>query len=173
MRLFFGMVVEIALLPGGIVMYDLKHWEGSSLQEHLSNYETATSKGYAVLTFTQYGHAAAPLYAAVMIKRAKNPVQRAFWALSQREFQGIVDAQAKEGWSPVLIGAHGPANGALFAGVFEKRTPVGVTALGLIMSTTTGDWSHDDSGEECGCADGDDNASAVASCMHRQLWGGR
>jgi CubicO group peptidase (beta-lactamase class C family) len=116
-------------------MYDLKHWEGSSLQEHLSNYETATNKGYAVLTFTQYGHANAPLYAAVMIKRANNPAQRAFWALSQPKFQGIVDAQAKEGWSPVLIAAHGPADSALFAGVFEKRNPVGVTVLGLIINT--------------------------------------
>ena len=63
-------------------MYDLKQWEGSNLQEHLANYETATQKGYAVLTFTQYGHVAAPLYTAVMIKRANMPEQRAFWALS-------------------------------------------------------------------------------------------
>ena len=118
-------------------MYDLKQWEGSNLQEHLANYETATQKGYAVLTFTQYGHVAAPLYAAVMIKRENNPEQRAFWALSQPQFQGIVDAQAKDGWSPMLIAAHGPANGALFAGVFEKRKPVAVTVLGLVMSTKT------------------------------------
>src|SRR5450631_4175960 len=70
-----------------------------------------------------------------MIKCANNPDQRAFWAKTQNEFQGIVDAQATEGWSPVLIAAHGPAEGALFAGVFEKRKTVGVTGLGLVMST--------------------------------------
>ncbi len=106
-------------------MYNLKPWEGVGLQEHLSSYEAATAKGYAVLTFTQYGHAASPLYAAVMIKRANNPDQRAFWAKTQNEFQGIVDAQATQGWSPMLIAAHGPAKGALFAGVFEKRKRLG------------------------------------------------
>ena len=113
-------------------MYDLKHWEGIGLQEHLSNYEAATAKGYTVLTFTQYGHAASPLYAAVMIKRANNPDQRAFWAKTQNQFQGTVDAQATQGWSPVLIAAHGPAKGALFAGVFEKRNPIPLTRLELL-----------------------------------------
>ncbi|HEX5284578.1 MAG TPA: serine hydrolase [Bryocella sp.] len=118
-------------------MYDLKQWIGVGLQEHVAKYETATQEGYAVLTFTQYGHATAPLYAAVMIKRARNPEQRPFWALSQAQFQIVVDKQASEGWSPLVIAAHGPADAALFSGVFEKRKPVGVTALGLVMSTKT------------------------------------
>jgi hypothetical protein len=71
----------------------------------------------------------------MMIKRAKNPEQRPFWALPQAQFQVVVDAQANDGWSPMVIAAHGPTHGALFSGVFEKRKPVGVRALGLVMGT--------------------------------------
>ncbi len=119
-------------------MFDLKHWEGSILVEHLAQYEAAKLTGYAVLTFTQYGHGDAPLYAVVMIKRANNPEQRAFWAKSRSDFRDIVDAQEKDGWEPVLISAHGPADGALFAGVFEKGNSR-VTRLELL----DGDGSTD------------------------------
>ncbi len=113
-------------------MFDLKHWEGSILVEHLALYAGAKLQGYAVLTFSQYGQASAPLYAVVMIKRADNPDQRAFWAKTRNQFQDIFDAQAKDGWGPVLISAHGPADSALFAGVFEKRNPIPLTRLELL-----------------------------------------
>ena len=112
-------------------MYNLKHWSGVSLPDHLVLYENAKSEGYAVLTFCQYGVHTAPLYVAVMIKRAHNPEQKAFWAMTRPEFKHIFDQQVKQGWGLVLLSAHGPANGALFAGVFEKRDPIPLTTFEL------------------------------------------
>ena len=67
-----------------------------------------------------------------MIKRAQNPEQNAFWAKTLNEFRDIVGQQANLGFAPVLLSAHGPANGALFAGVFEKRDPIPPTELELL-----------------------------------------
>ena len=120
-------------------MYDLRHWCDLGLLEHLLLYEEAKSKGYAVLTFCQYGQRPEPLYVVVMIKRAHNPEQKAFWAKTRREFQDIFDQQANLGWGPVLISAHGPADSALFAGVFEKRDLIPLTRLELL----NGDGSTD------------------------------
>jgi CubicO group peptidase (beta-lactamase class C family) len=113
-------------------MFDLKQWSGVGLSEHLALYEDAKSKRYAVLTFCQYGKHTTPLYVAVMIKRADNPEQNAFWAKTLNEFRDIVGQQANLGFAPVLLSAHGPANGALFAGVFEKRDPMPPTELELL-----------------------------------------
>jgi CubicO group peptidase (beta-lactamase class C family) len=112
-------------------MFDLKRWTGVDLSKHRGLYENAKSEGYAVLTFCQYGVHTAPLYVAVMIKRAHNPEQKAFWAMTRPEFKHIFDQQVKQGWGLVLLSAHGPANGALFAGVFEKRDPILLTTLEL------------------------------------------
>ena len=113
-------------------MYDLRHWFGLGLQEHVALYGEAKNSGYAVLTFSQYGQHTAPLYAVVMIKRANNPEQKAFWAKTLNEFRDIVGQQANLGFGPVLLSAHGPADGALFAGVFEKRDPIPPTELELL-----------------------------------------
>lgn len=113
-------------------MYNLKHWSGVSLPDHLVLYEEAKSQGYAVLTFCQYGHHTSPLYVVVMIRRADNPEQNAFWAKTLNEFRDIVGQQANLGFAPVLLSAHGPAHGALFAGVFEKRDPIPPTELELL-----------------------------------------
>jgi CubicO group peptidase (beta-lactamase class C family) len=112
-------------------MFDLKNWTGVGLLEHLVLYEEAKSKGYVVQTFCQYGQPAAPLYVAVMIKRAHSSEQKTFWAKTRNEFQDIFDQQANLGWGPVLISAHGPADSALFAGVFEKSNPILLTRLEL------------------------------------------
>jgi CubicO group peptidase (beta-lactamase class C family) len=110
-------------------MFDLKHWHGIPLAQHLQLYQDASKAGYAVLTMSQYGTPAVPLYAMVMIKRANNPVQKSFWAKTGNEFQSIFDDQVKAGWGPVLITACGEVDSASFAGIWEKKDPIPLTRL--------------------------------------------
>jgi CubicO group peptidase (beta-lactamase class C family) len=112
-------------------MFDLKHWHGIPLTQHLQLYTDASKAGYTVLTMSQYGTPSAPLYAMVMIKRANNPEQKAFWAKTRDEFQSIFDNQVKAGLGPVLLTACGEVGNVSFAGIWEKKDPIPLTRLYL------------------------------------------
>jgi CubicO group peptidase (beta-lactamase class C family) len=98
----------------------------------LSNW---ASSGYKIQSLSIYGTTLypSPLYAVVVIRTSV--AQRFFTYLFAESMQEVFDAQAAEGWGPVIITATGSSDLPVFAAVFERQDPIPYTRWGL----TSGD----------------------------------
>ena len=112
-------------------MADIKAWHGKTLAEHEALRDAATQQGYRFLSISLYGQTSSPVYAAVMIKRPVLVAQRDWPLMTASQFQQRFDAEAKEGFGPVMIGATGSASDPRFAAVFQKFDPIPMTHFGL------------------------------------------
>ena len=131
-------------------MADIKAWHGKTLAEHEALRDAATQQGYRFLSISLYGQTSSPVYAAVMIKRPVLVAQRDWPLMTASQFQQRFDAEAKEGFGPVMIGATGSASDPRFAAVFQKFDPIPMTRYGL--GSGDPERPHDYSGPRRGSA---------------------
>jgi CubicO group peptidase (beta-lactamase class C family) len=91
----------------------------------------ALAEGYGFASLSMYGPERAPLYAALMIRRAAPPAQRHWLALTAEDTDKILHEQAKDGYGPALIAAVGSAAKPLFALVCEPQDRLALIRLNL------------------------------------------
>lgn len=108
-------------------MADITAWHGRTLADHIALRDDAAKKGYRFLSLSIYGSTAAPVFAAVMIKRPVIVAQHDWPSLTADQFQQTFDAQAKLGYGPVMIAATGSASDPRFAVVFQPMNPIPLT----------------------------------------------
>ena len=108
-------------------MADITAWHGRTLADHIALRDDAAKKGYRFLSLSIYGSTAAPVFAAVMIKRPVIVAQHDWPSLTADQFQQTFEAQAKLGYGPVIIAATGSASDPRFAVVFQPMNPIPLT----------------------------------------------
>lgn len=91
----------------------------------------ALADGFGFASLSMYGPERAPLYAALMIRRAAPPAQRHWLALTAEEADKILHEQAKDGYGPAHVAAVGSAAKPLFALVCEPQDPLALIRLSL------------------------------------------
>jgi CubicO group peptidase (beta-lactamase class C family) len=91
----------------------------------------ALAEGFGFASLSMYGPERAPLYAALMIRRAAAPAQRHWLALTAEEVDKILHEQAKDGYGPALVAAIGSAAKPRFALVCEPQDRLAQIRLGL------------------------------------------
>jgi CubicO group peptidase (beta-lactamase class C family) len=121
-----GAHAEGARAEGAIMV-----WQGKSAAEHARLREDAARNGYRALSLSIYGPPAAPLFAAVMIKRPAGVEQRELSSLTAAQLSQALDEQGHEGFGPTIIGATGTAADARFAVVLEPQNPLPRTMIAL------------------------------------------
>ena len=112
-------------------MTDFTAWHGKTFSEHVALRDAAAKQGYRFLSLSIYGQTSSPVYAAVMIKRPVIVAQRDWPLLTASEFQQTFNAQAEEGYGPIMLSATGSASDPRFAVVFQPFNPIPLTRFGL------------------------------------------
>jgi CubicO group peptidase (beta-lactamase class C family) len=106
-------------------------WHGKTLHEHLALRNQYYPDGFRFISLSIYGTTNAPVYAAVMLQ-ARNPVtQHDFAYMTANEWQQTFNAQAAQGYGPIILAATGPASSPAFAAVFTPQTSIPLTRHGL------------------------------------------
>ena len=108
-------------------MADIRAWHGKSLSTHTSLRDDATKAGYRFLSLSLHGSVDAPLYTAVMIKRAQIVAQRDWPLLTADQFAATFQDQVAKGYGPVIIAATGSWSDPRFAAVFQPQNPIALT----------------------------------------------
>lgn len=106
-------------------------WHDRPLDEFLKLHDAAAAGGYRLLSLSIYGPPAAPIYAAVMIKRPNPAEQRLRPNLTGAQLAQLLTEQSAQGFGAVIVAATGPASDARYAAVFEQQDPVSLTLVGL------------------------------------------
>jgi CubicO group peptidase (beta-lactamase class C family) len=106
-------------------------WHGASLASHKTKRDHAIASGHSFASLSIYGDPSEPVYAAVMIKRAKAPGQHDFPSIPAAQFQARFDEETGKGRGPVIISATGSGDDVSFAAVFEPQKPIALTRTGL------------------------------------------
>jgi hypothetical protein len=105
-----------------------------------TNFDKYFAQGYRFVSLSIYGTTSAPRFAAVMVKRPNVVPQYAEWGFDGAEFQSFFNKYAAEGFGPRIISVTGTADQPLFAGVWERMSPIPLTRWGLtagaLASTT-------------------------------------
>ena len=118
-------------------MVEFVAWHGKSLSEHEALRDQWAEQGYRFVSLSIYGDTGTPVYAAVMIREEEVVAQRDWPLLTAAEWQLTFDAQAAEGFGPVILTATGPADDPRFAAVFEPLDPIPLTRHGLTSGAVT------------------------------------
>jgi len=106
-------------------------WHGKTGSEHAKLRADALARGYCCLSLSIYGPPAAPLYAAVMIKRPMPVAQREYPLLKAAELARTLENEAKQGFGAVVLGAIGTAADARFVLVVEPQGMPSLVRTGL------------------------------------------
>jgi len=112
-------------------------WHDRTQAQHLALRDQYVAQGFRFLSLSIYGATSAPYYAAVMIQPKTPTTQHDYAGLSAAQWQAAFDAEAAQGYGPIILTATGPASGPLFAAVFEPQSPIPLTRHGL--NATAGD----------------------------------
>src|ERR1700722_11753898 len=164
-------------------MADIIAWHGRDLHDHKALRDQWAAQGYRFLTLSIYGPISAPIYAAVMIKRATVVEQHDRSCMTADEWQQAFNTEAALGFGPVIVAATGSANDPRFAAVFQPMATIPLTKSGL----TSGDISdpgtiqgmNSDAKQQgfilqCAASYGDSNNANFAAIWmpnkHNTLW---
>src|ERR671933_632541 len=98
-------------------MFDAYHGVTGSV--HQAKFDELFAKGYRIISLSVYGDPASPHYAAVWVQRS-GPAWVAVHGVNAAGYQSFFDTWTAKGYVPILVSAAGPANGAVFAAVFEQ-----------------------------------------------------
>jgi CubicO group peptidase (beta-lactamase class C family) len=106
-------------------------WHGKTLDQHLALRNQYYPEGFRFISLSIYGPTNAPVYAAVM-RQPRNPVtQHDFPHMTADEWQQTFDAQAAQGYGPIILAATGPGSSPAFAAVFTPQPSIPLTRHGL------------------------------------------
>jgi CubicO group peptidase (beta-lactamase class C family) len=100
--------------------------------QHQSAFNLLSGQGFRLISLSIYGDTSDPRYAAVWVQRS-GPAWLSEQAMTGTQFQNAFNANAANGFKPVIISATGPADNPLFAAVWEKSANgvIPVTQFGL------------------------------------------
>lgn len=118
-------------------MVQFEAWHGKTLAEHEALRNQWAAQGYRFVSLRIYGAVNAPVFAAVMVRQAQPGTQRDFPVMTASQWQQTFDAQAQQGYGPVILAATGTAADPRFAAVFEPQASIPLTRHGL----TSGDYT--------------------------------
>jgi hypothetical protein len=118
----------------------LEAYHNNTGSQHQDRFKTLSREGFRLISLSCYGDPDEPLYAAVW-EQTSGPAWNAIHGVSPNEFQAKFNANAKEGFNPVIITATGDGNDARFAAVFEQNNKGTLTRYGL---RETRDWGESD-----------------------------
>ena len=117
--------------------FSSKRGTAKTLAEHEALRNQWMPQGYRFVSLSIYGAVSAPVYAAVMVKQAVPVTQREFPVMTATEWQQTFDAQAQQGYGPIILAATGTAADPRFAAVFEPQAPIPLTRHGLTSGAYT------------------------------------
>jgi CubicO group peptidase (beta-lactamase class C family) len=120
-------------------MSELLHWEAVPLDVHLPLFISAVSQGFSVLTLSQHGTTQSPIFTVVMIKRGKQPEQKALWAQTIVQINQAVSDETRRGFGLKFLSVTGFPGSASFSGVWEKMDVMPVVEPFLSHATTSED----------------------------------
>jgi len=118
-------------------MVQFQAWHGMTLGEHEALRNQWAAQGYRFVSLSIYGAVVAPVFAAVMVKQANPAAQRDFLVMTAWQWQLTFDAQAQQGYGPVILAATGTAADPRFAAVFEPQASIPLTRHGLSSGAYT------------------------------------
>ena len=104
---------------------------GKTAGELASLVRDALAEGYGFASLSLYGPERAPLYAALMIRRAAAPAQRHWLALTAAELEKLLAEQATDGYGPAIVAAIGSAASPRLALVCEPQERLALIRLNL------------------------------------------
>lgn len=112
---------------------DFVAWHNRTLEQHIQMRDQYAKQGYRFRSVSIYGggQANSCYFAAVMVRRPSVVAQRDWPLLRGDGFQRVFEAQAKEGFGPVILAACGPASNPAFSAVFEPQKAIPLTRVGL------------------------------------------
>jgi hypothetical protein len=122
-------------------MAQFQGWHSKTLAEHEALQEQWMAAGYRYVSLSIYGSVDAPVFAAVMINQAAPVAQHEFSVMTADEWQQTFDAEAQQGYGPIILAATGAAADPRFAAVFEPQTPIPLTHHGLTYGLAQDSWS--------------------------------
>jgi len=97
---------------------------------HQARFKTLYAQGYRVISFSVYGDAADPRYAAVWLKRMGPPWTMIHGA-NAAQMQQFFTAWAAKGYNPTIISATGTGDSTVFALVMERTTGPGTQSTSV------------------------------------------
>lgn len=106
-------------------------WHDRNTTQHKALLDEWAGKGFRTLSLSLYGTPQDPRYAAVLVKRPVIVATKQFGPLNQAGIQQAFNDMAAQGWGPYILTATGPANSAIFAGVFTPMNGIPLTRLNL------------------------------------------
>ena len=112
-------------------MVQFEAWHGKTLAEHEALRNQWMPQGYRFVSLSIYGAVSAPVFAAVMVKQAVPVAQREFPVMTATEWQQTFDAQAQQGYGPIILAVTGTGADPRFAAVFEPQASIPLTRHGL------------------------------------------
>jgi CubicO group peptidase (beta-lactamase class C family) len=118
-------------------MVQFEAWHGMTLAEHEALRDQWAARGYSFVSLSIYGAVDAPVFAAVMVKQARSVAQRDFPVMTASQWQQTFDAQAQQGYGPIILAATGTAADPRFAAVFEPQGSIPLTRHGLTSGAYT------------------------------------
>jgi len=118
-------------------MVQFEAWHGKTRTDHEGRSGHWAALGYRFVSLSIYGPVDAPVFAAVMVKQAVPVAQREFPVMTAAQWQQTFDAQAKQGYGPVILAATGTAADPRFAAVFEPQASIPLTRHGLTSGAYT------------------------------------
>ncbi len=106
-------------------------WHNHTQSQHSTKRDEYSAKGFRTLSLSIYGSVQNPLFAAVMVKRPILVATKQFGPTNQSGIQQSFDDMAAQGFGPYILSATGPANSAVFVGVFTPMSSIPLTRLDL------------------------------------------
>lgn len=106
-------------------------WHGKTLDQHVALRNQYYPEGFRFISLSIYGSTNAPVYAAVMLQMTNPVTQHDFPLMTADEWQQTFDAQAGQGYGPIILAATGSASSPAFAAVFTPQSPIPLTRHGL------------------------------------------
>jgi CubicO group peptidase (beta-lactamase class C family) len=117
---------------------DFVAWHNIDSHTLQTNFDKFYGQRYRFISLSIYGSTAAPLFAAVMVRRPNVIPQFVEWGFNSADFQAFFNKYAAEGYGPRIISVTGTADQPLLAGVWEPMSPIPLTRWGV----TAGDLAN-------------------------------
>jgi CubicO group peptidase (beta-lactamase class C family) len=122
-------------------MVQFQAWHGTTLAEHEALRDQWAAQGYRFVSLSIYGAVTAPVFAAVMVQQAAPNPQHDFPVMTAAQWQQTFDAQAQQGYGPVILAATGTGADPRFAAVFEPQASIPLTRHGLTLGQVPGAYN--------------------------------
>jgi hypothetical protein len=99
---------QVALSTQEATMASFVAWHNKTLSEHNALRNQYYPQGFRFISLSIYGSTSAPVYAAVMLQAASPVTQHDFPNMTAQQWQQTFNAQASQGFGPIILSATVP-----------------------------------------------------------------